>query len=73
MSKKKFEKEKQEIADELSNFLKKYDEFTKKVSPKNWRSTGTHFSRITEFIEDIKNFSEMTDEEKENFKKFIDK
>jgi hypothetical protein len=46
--------------------MEEYEKFTKTVSPKNWRTTGHHFTELRKMKDDIVNFSELTEKEKEN-------
>ncbi len=59
-----FEKEK--LVNKLNVILDEYDKFSKKVSPKHWRLTGTHFTQLRIIQEEIQKFSEISDEEKES-------
>ena len=34
------------MIDMLNHFMDEYEKFTKSVSPKNWRSTGRHFTEL---------------------------
>lgn len=61
-----FSDEKDNILNKLELFTKEYEEFTKKVSPKNWRSTGHHFTELRNIKDDISKFSEITDKDKES-------
>lgn len=61
-----FKEQKQEMINELTNLLEKYNEFTKKVSPKNYRTTGEHFSAIRNMREDIQYLEEITDVERDS-------
>ena len=53
------------LISKLEEFREEYEKFSKKVSPKHWRITGTHFSNLEKMKEDIINFTEISDEEKE--------
>jgi len=55
-----FDKQKLYILSELSNFMNKYDNFTKMVSSRNWRTTGMHFTQLRQMEKDIKRFIEIT-------------
>lgn len=59
-----FLKEKEEVVDLINTILDKYDNFTKSVSPKHWRTTGHHFTILKEMKDDISLFSKMTENEK---------
>ena len=59
-----FEEQKKNILKDLEDFTKKYDEFTKLISPKNWRSSGHHFSELKQMSEQISRFEEITNFEK---------
>jgi len=64
MSKQNFLIERNAMADELNAFINKYKEFTKKVSPNNWRTTGTHVTRLDTICAEIQEFQEITEAEK---------
>ena len=55
-----FNEQKSYIIEELNEFKDNYEIFTKMVSSKNWRSTGTHFTQLRQMIQDIQRFSEIT-------------
>jgi len=61
-----FSDEKDKVIDMINLFMEEYEKFTKTVSPKNWRTTGHHFTELRKMKEDIVNFSELTEKEKEN-------
>lgn len=60
-----FSDNKDKVIEMINSLMKEYDLFTKKVSSKNWRSTGNHFTELRKMKDDIVNFSEITDNEKE--------
>jgi predicted esterase YcpF (UPF0227 family) len=61
-----FSDEKDKVLDMINSLMEEYEKFTKTVSPKNWRTTGHHFTELRKMKEDIVNFSELTEKEKEN-------
>jgi hypothetical protein len=61
-----FSDEKDKMIDMINSFMEEYEKFTKTVSPKNWRTTGHHFTELRKMKDDIVNFSELTEKEKEN-------
>ena len=61
-----FSDEKDKVIDMINSFMEEYEKFTKTVSPKNWRTTGHHFTELRKMKDDIENFSELTEKEKEN-------
>lgn len=61
-----FSYEKDKMIDIINSFMEEYEKFTKTVSSKNWRTTGHHFTELRKMKEDIVNFSELTEKEKEN-------
>ena len=50
----------------LETLIKEYDELTKLVSPKYWRSTGHVFAELNKMKEEIARYTEVTEEEKSN-------
>lgn len=54
---------KQLLIDSLNQSKAIYDEFSKKVSPKFWRLTGTHFLDLEQMIKEVNQFEEITSEE----------
>ena len=67
-----FKEEQDKIKSKIDSLLEEYEEFTKKVSPKNWRSTGSHFTEPRKMKKDIDNFVEITGEEKERVKEWLE-
>lgn len=61
-----FSDEKDKVINMINSLMEEYEKFTKTVSPKNWRTTGHHFTELRKMKEDIVNFSELTEKEKEN-------
>lgn len=61
-----FSDEKDKMINMINSFMEKYEKFIKTVSPKNWRTTGHHFTELRNMKDDIVNFSELTEKEKEN-------
>jgi peptidoglycan hydrolase CwlO-like protein len=68
----KFCEEQDKIKSQIDSLLEDYEEFTKKVSPKNWRSTGSHFTNLREMKKDVDNYSAITEEEKERVKIWLE-
>jgi len=82
-TKEEFQVIKDEMDQKVVDFMKSYDTFTRLTSPKNWRTSGHHFSELRKLKDEIKEFeplklkdldnehvrdSIMTDEEKEIYK-----
>ena len=61
-----FSDEKDKMINMINSFMQEYEKFIKTVSPKNWRTTGHHFTELRKMKDDIVNFSELTEKEKEN-------
>jgi predicted esterase YcpF (UPF0227 family) len=61
-----FSDEKDRVLDMINSLMEEYEKFTKTVSAKNWRTTGHHFTELRKMKDDIVNFSELTEKEKEN-------
>ncbi len=66
LTQEEFEQEKNLIVDNINNLINSYDEFTKHVSPKYWRTTSHHFSNLKEMMNDISNFTLITKKERDN-------
>lgn len=56
---------KKSLLDKIEFLYNEYSEFTKVVSPKNWRLAGTHYHNIKKMKDEVADFSEITKEEKE--------
>lgn len=54
------------VIDKIDSLIEEYEKFTKTVSPKNWRTTGHHYTELRKMKEDIGYFLELTEKEKEN-------
>jgi len=65
-SKDDFEIGKKSVLSLLDELMLEYEDFTKDVSPKNWRSTGSHFTDLRNMREEIEEFIPISVEEKEN-------
>jgi hypothetical protein len=50
---------KSNILSKLDEFMSEYDEFTKNVSSKNWRQTGSHFTELRKMKSEILDFKEV--------------
>jgi predicted esterase YcpF (UPF0227 family) len=59
-----FSDEKDEVLNLINSFMEEYEKFTKTVSPKNWRTTGHHFTELRKMKDDIVNFSELSKKKK---------
>ena len=53
LTKEEFEKRKSDIIEQITILKESYGEFTKMVSPSNWRSTGRYFSQLDSMIADV--------------------
>jgi hypothetical protein len=74
ISKIKFVAQKAKVLDKIDELMEVYDKFTTMVSPKHWRTTGTHFTELRGMKENVKEFTEATEKDKENphFKKMLE-
>lgn len=61
---KTFKQRKEDILTKLDAFMHEYEKFTNHVSPRNWRSTGTHFTELRGMRNSIQTFEEITEEQK---------
>ena len=48
-----FSDEKYKIISIINSLMEEYGAFTKTVSPKNWRTTGHHFTELRKMKDDI--------------------
>lgn len=70
MGSNKFDSDKEELLIQIDKLIESYDEFSKKISPKHWRLSGSFFTDLKKAKENIVNFSEASDEEKEYIRKY---
>lgn len=49
----------------IDTLIQEYEDFSRNISPKNWRSSGTHFTELRQMKENINRFEPVTAEEKE--------
>jgi hypothetical protein len=68
-----FEIKQEELISEFDNLYHLYNEFTKQISPKHWRISGTHLTEIREMMKEIPKFTEITAEEQKNVDKLYPK
>jgi hypothetical protein len=68
---KDFKTQKEIIKSKLEQIIQEYDEFTKNVSPKHWRTCGEHYTNLKKTLNSIDRYSEITSEEKENLKNYL--
>jgi hypothetical protein len=59
-----FDIDKKEVLRELDNFMNKYEELSRVVSTKNWRTTGNHFSEMRKIRREINALQEMSPQER---------
>ena len=59
-----FNEKKIEIMAQIEELEKNFGEFSKGVSPRNWRSCGTVYSNINDMKETVGGFTEINNEEK---------
>lgn len=59
-----FDKMKDSLELKIKNLLSVYDNFTKNVSPKHWRTTGHHYTELKKILGEINNFTEISEKEK---------
>jgi hypothetical protein len=63
---KDFNGQKEDMLKLIDKFMHEYEIFTTRVSPKNWRQTGSHFTELRKMKADIKDFTEMKTSERNN-------
>ncbi len=61
-----FSEEKERIIKKIADLKKDYVAFTHLVSPRNWRSTGTHYAGLKKMADEVSAFEEISDKDKEN-------
>jgi hypothetical protein len=61
-----FNVKKEELIQMLRSFYEFYYNFTKEVSPKNWRTTGHHLTQLRNMKEDIEKLESITPKDLEN-------
>lgn len=60
-----FKISKMDVKSALEELLKRYEDFTNDVSPKYWRTTGSHITYLKNILEEIERFEPISKEEKE--------
>jgi len=65
LSQEEFEQEKNIIINNINDLINSYDELTKHVSPKYWRSISYHFSNLKELRNDVRHYTLMTKKERD--------
>jgi DNA-binding ferritin-like protein len=60
----KYTAKKEKVAEKLGELMVEYEEFTKMVSPEDWRITGHHFTELRKMNEDIRALTEITPEQR---------
>lgn len=64
-TRKEYDLMKDELSTEIDNFLSKFDVFLRSTSPNYWRTTGTLYTNIKNFKDEIKNIKPLTIDELE--------
>jgi hypothetical protein len=62
---KTFKEKKEDLINQISDLIEKYDAFTKEVSPSNWRMIGGHYHDLKRMKKEVEATSEITEAEKE--------
>ena len=62
----KFEAKKAKVLDKIDELMEEYDEFTTMISPKHWRVSGSDFTELRKMKDDVMEFTEATEKDKEN-------
>ena len=60
-----YELMKDEMSSEIDNFLLKFNTFITSTSPSHWRSTGTLYTNIKNFKNDLQDLTPLTDKQLE--------
>lgn len=60
-----FKMSKRDVKSALEELLRRYNDFTNDVSPKYWRTTGSHITYLKNILEEIERFEPISKEEKE--------
>lgn len=56
----KYDEKKERIKELLEELLKEYDDFTKMISSKHWRTSGDHYYHIKKLLEEIDSYEKTT-------------
>ena len=66
---KSFVVQKINLMESVGKLIAEYDEFSKTVSPQDWRLTGHHFTELRKMKEEIEGLHEITETERINAEK----
>lgn len=59
-----FEEQKDEMIKKVVALKKDYDAFSRLVNTHHWRTTGHHYIDLSTMVEEISEFTEMSEEQK---------
>jgi len=59
-TKKQFELMKSEMIKKIDDFMKNFNDFSRSISPDDWRSVGKYHSELKKFKEDIPYYNPIT-------------
>ena len=60
-----FDTGKKEVLELIDKLYETYEDWVDDVSPKHWRTTGSHFTDLRKMKDNIDNFTCITDDERE--------
>lgn len=62
-----FEEKRNSFIEKFNDAMEAYDELTKSVSPRNWRTTGHHFTEMKKIKEEVVDLKEITSTEQKMY------
>jgi DNA-binding ferritin-like protein len=70
MSSHSFTEQKKKVISDIEKLINEYDLLTTEVSPKHYRVTGSHFCELRKMLIDVKDLTEITEEQRIAWEKF---
>jgi hypothetical protein len=59
-TKKEFQLMKDEMIQKVDDFMKNFDDFSRSISPSDWRTIGSYYKELKKFKDDIPFFKPIT-------------
>lgn len=56
----------------LQRTIQNYEPLTNRISPQHWRVTGHHIAELKQMVKDMRDFTEITDDERLRVAEFLD-
>lgn len=66
-----FDNKRKELIDNIDDVINKYNDFSKKVTPRNWRITGHHIVELRKIKEELKTVNPMSESEWETLNNYL--